>query len=100
MAQLFFAQAGLDQNRAGKAQTVSASLVAEKLAQHAKKHFIEPPEINSQENVSSYSRPKLTVVEIGEGEISAFFPKAGYYWFPQVSPEQCCYLLGLGELPE
>ena len=100
MAQLFFAHAGLDSNRSGKSQTVSASLVAEKMAQHTKEHFTEPPQINPQDKVSLSSSPTLTVVKISDSELSDFFPKMGYYWFPQVSPKQCCYLLGIREPPE
>lgn len=98
MATLFFARTGDDPNRANRGIPVSIDLVVEKLGSLDKRHKHNPPVIRSPDgrNPLPYSAATQSVVEIESHEVGPAFPKAGYYWFPGVTPARCSELLDLG----
>lgn len=99
MATIFFARTGTDPNRASNGQDVSIGTVIDKLVGYSSQFRSDPPIINPDDNPSPYSSYTLTVVEVELSETSSMFPNAGFYWFPDVSPELCCTLLGFREPP-
>ena len=97
MANVFFGRKGRSENRASTKQWVSVDVVVQGLKGHEPRYFNGPPVVNGDETPSEFSAYTLTVVEIDEDEICAMFPRSGYYWFPDLTMEQCCTLLGVHE---
>ena len=98
MATLFFARSGDDPNRSSSGIEVPTDLVVSNVHNKDKHFRSSPPVINPDRPASPYSAYEHVVIEIHRNEVSTTFPKAGYYWFPELSPASACLLFGI-DLP-
>ncbi|BEH09084.1 MULTISPECIES: hypothetical protein [Geobacter] len=98
MATLFFSRDGKDPNRAESKAELSMATVMQFFQKYDHHYFADPPGINTHKEPSPYSAYTNVVVEIENNEINEKFTKAGFYWFPQLQPNDCKELINRHEL--
>ncbi|MEA3277058.1 MAG: hypothetical protein U9Q81_17585 [Pseudomonadota bacterium] len=95
MATLFFAREGSDLDRTTQGIQVTLSEFLKHFGDHASKHFVDPPAVNPDKKRSRYSPYTLVVLEIAKDEGEGTYAKAGYYYFPGLSPQECAATLSI-----
>ena len=89
MATLFFSRNGRDENRADNKGNLSIEQIMQFFKGHKHLYSATPPLINPDPEPSPYAACSNVVVEIMKDEINEKFTKPGYYWFPELSPNDC-----------
>lgn len=95
MATLYYARTGLDPDRATRQDDFPAAIIVAKLGQFPVRYFSGPPEINPSDPSRPYGNPTLCVVHFEAEEVCTQFPKEGYYFFHDLTPQRCSSILGL-----